>query len=193
MDDLGLTTFAKIDNGLERWTQKENSHVPKRLETSLTSTTKRTATTTWRISTTIWRTRNEPIPEKAQFGLIGVIFRPESELPWTVQDNRKALKNEFPCQTKADVLDKIAIILDDMHLPPTKLDRDNDHVEVTVAVTLQASLCDLGDEVNIVDLRRAAAEAVENAVHHHEEAGFNHFLADRVSLGTVEFRALNVE
>ena len=88
---------------------------------------------------------------------------------------------------------KIAIILDDMHLPPSKLDRDNDPVEVTVAVTLQASLCDLDDEVNIVDLRRAAAEAVENAVHHHEEVGFNHALADRVSLGTVEFRAFNVE
>ena len=91
------------------------------------------------------------------------------------------------------MLDKIADILDDMHHPPSKLDRDNDPVEVTVAVTLQASLCDLDTEVNILDLRRSAAEAVENAVRHHEQAGFDHFLADIVSLGLVEVRALNVE
>ena len=134
-----------------------------------------------------------PIPEKSKFALIGVVFHPTNKQPWMVEDNRKALKSEFPCSTKADVLSQVAVILDDMHNPPTKLDRDNDPVEVTVAVTLQASLCDLGDEVNTLDLRRAAAEAVENAVHHHEEAGFSHALADRVSLGTVEFRALNVE
>ena len=120
----------------------------------------------------------------SQFGLIGVVFRHDNdEQPWLVQDNRKALENEFPCQTKADVLNKIAIILDDMHLPPAKLDQDSEPVEVTVAVTLRASLCDLDNEVNILDLRRSAAEAVENAVHHHEQVGFDHFLADIVSLG----------
>ena len=77
--------------------------------------------------------------------------------------------------------------------PPSKLDRDTDPVEITVAVTLQASLCDLDNEVGILDLRRAAVEAVENAVRHHEEAGFTHVLADIVSLGVVEVRALNVE
>ena len=130
----------------------------------------------------------------SQFGLIGVVFRHgNDEQPWVVEDNRKALDNEFPCITKADVLDKIAIILDDIHLPPSKLDQNNDPVEVTVAVTLQVSLCDLENHVNILDLRRAVAEAVENAVRHHEEAGFTHFLADIVSLGVVEVRALNVE
>jgi hypothetical protein len=77
--------------------------------------------------------------------------------------------------------------------PPSKLDRDSDPVEVTVTVTLQASLCDLDTEVGILDLRRAATEAVANAVRHHEEAGFNHFLSDIVSLGVVEVRALNTE
>ena len=136
----------------------------------------------------------KPIPEKSKVALIGVAFCYENdEQPWLVQDNRKALKNEFPCGTKADVLDKIAEILDDMHLPPSKLDQDSDPAEVTVAVTLQASLCDLENQVNILDLRRAAAEAVGNAVHHHEEAGFDHFLADIVSLGVVEVRTFGVE
>ena len=129
----------------------------------------------------------------SQFGLIGIVFRPENEVSWTVQDNRKPLKNEFPCQTKADVLDKIAEILDDMHNPPPRLNRTNDPVVVTVAITFQASLDDLNDEVNTLDIRRAAAEAVENAIHHCEDAGFNHALADRVSLGTMEFRTFNVE
>ena len=134
------------------------------------------------------------IPEHAPVALIGVILRPEDdEKPWLVQDSRKALKNEFPCSTKADVLNRVAVILDDMHLPPSKLDQANDHVEVTVAVTLQASLCDLGDEVNTLDLRRAAAEAVGNAVDHHEAAGFEHALADRVSLGVLEVQAFGVE
>ena len=60
----------------------------------------------------------EPIPEKSQFGLIGMIFRPGNvERPWLVQDNRKALKNEYPCNTKAEALEKIAEILDDMNKP----------------------------------------------------------------------------
>jgi hypothetical protein len=130
----------------------------------------------------------------SQFGLIGVVFRHgNDEQPWLVQDNRKALKNEYPCTTKADVLDKIAEILDDMHNPPAKLDQDTDPVEVTVAVSLQVSLCDLDTEVNTLDLRRSLSEAVANAVHHHEAAGFTHFLADIVSLALVEVRALNVE
>lgn len=133
------------------------------------------------------------IPEHSKCGLIGVTLRPEGEQPWLVQDNRKALKNEFPCTTKADVLDKIAVILDDMHHPPGKLDQDNDPVVVTVAVMLQASLCDLADEVNVLDLRRAASEAVENAVRHHEEVGFDHALADKVSLGVQEVRPFGVE
>jgi hypothetical protein len=49
-----------------------------------------------------------------KFALIGVAFRSNLETPWLVQDHRKALKNEFPCATKVDVLDKIAEILDDM-------------------------------------------------------------------------------
>ena len=134
-----------------------------------------------------------PISAKAQFALIGIICRPENEVSWTVQDNRKALKNEFPCRKKADVLDKIAVILDDMHNPPSKLDRANDPVEVTVAVTLQASLCDLSTEVNILDLRRSVAEAIANAIHHHEQVGFDHFLADQISLGVGEVRAFTVE
>ena len=89
--------------------------------------------------------------------------------------------------------EQVAIILDDMHLPPSKLDQDTDHAEVTVAVTLKASLCDLDTEVNTLDLRRSVAEAVDNAVHHHEQVGFDHALADIVSLGLVEVRALNAE
>jgi hypothetical protein len=131
---------------------------------------------------------------ESKFGLIGVVFRPQnSEMPWLVQDNRKALKNEFPCKTKADVLNQIAIIMDDMCSPPGKLDQGNDPVEVTVAVTLQASLCDPGDEANTTDLRRAATEAVENAVRHHEGAGFNHALADKVSLGVLQVQAVSTE
>ena len=60
-----------------------------------------------------------PIPDGAKVGLIGVIFDPNNiETPWLVQDNRKALKNEHPCHTKADVVDKIAEILDEMSHPP---------------------------------------------------------------------------
>ena len=98
----------------------------------------------------------------------------DDEQPWLVQDNRKALKNEFPCARRPMCWIRLPSILDDMHNPPAKLDQDNDPVEVTVAVTLQASLCDLEHEVNILDLRRAVSEAVANAVHHHEEAGFDH-------------------
>lgn len=77
----------------------------------------------------------KPIPENARVALIGVVFRHgNEEQPWLVQDNRKALTNELPCSAKADVLDKIAEILDDMHLPPNKLDQDSDPAEVTVAV-----------------------------------------------------------
>jgi hypothetical protein len=76
---------------------------------------------------------------------------------------------------------------------PSKLDRDNDPLKITVAVTLKASLCDLDIEVTISDLRRSVSEAVENAVRHHEQAGFNHFLAEIVSLSFVAVRALNVE
>jgi hypothetical protein len=133
------------------------------------------------------------IPEQSKFALIGIIFHPTNEKPWLVQDNRKALKSEFPCGTKAGVLDEIAQILDDMHLPPSQLNRTTQPVELTVAVTFQASLCDLSDQVNTLDLRRATAEAVENAIHHCEDVGFNHALADKVSLETVEYRAFNVE
>ena len=60
----------------------------------------------------------EPIPAKSQFGLIGLIYRPgNAEKPWLVQDNRKALKNEYPCGTKDEALAKIAEILDDMSKP----------------------------------------------------------------------------
>jgi len=136
----------------------------------------------------------KPIPEKSKVALIGVVFCYDNdEQPWLVQDNRKALKNEFPCRAKADVLNKVAEILNDMCNPPSKLDQDSDPAEVTVAVTLQASLCDLENQVNILDLRRAAAEAVGNAVPHHEETGFDHFLADIVSLGVVEVRTFSVE
>jgi hypothetical protein len=56
----------------------------------------------------------QPIPEKAQFALVGIIFQPSHEEKWTVQDNRKALKSEYPCRTKADVLQVIANILAEM-------------------------------------------------------------------------------
>lgn len=132
--------------------------------------------------------------EPSQFGLIGIVFRHgNDEQPWTVQDNRKALKNEYPCTTKADVLNKIAEILDDMYLPPVRLDQNSEPLDVAVAVTLRVSLCDLDTEVNTLDLRRSVSEAVANAVRHHEENGFDHFLADIVSLGVVEVRPLNVE
>ena len=133
-------------------------------------------------------------PPPSQFGLIGVVFRHDNdEQPWLVQDNRKALKSDFPCQTKAEVLDKIAEILDDMHHPPARLDQNSEPLNVAVTVTLQVSLCDLENQVNILDLRRAAAEAVANAIHHHEQVCFDHFLADIVSLSLVEVRALNAE
>lgn len=133
------------------------------------------------------------IPENSKCALVGIVFRPEGQQPWLVQDNRMALRNEFPCSTKGDVLDKIAAILDDMHLPPGKLDQDSDSVEVVVAVTLQVSLCDPGDEVNTLDLRRAASTAVENAVHHHEEVGFDHALADKISLHVRAVRPFGLE
>ena len=135
----------------------------------------------------------ETMNSPSQFGLIGVIFRPGQEPPWTVQDNRKALKNEYPCATKIDVLDKIASIIDDMHNPPAKLDQNSEPLDVAVAVTLRVSLCDLDNEVNILDLRRSVSEAVANAVHHHEQVGFDHALAEIVSLGVIEVRPLNTE
>jgi hypothetical protein len=134
------------------------------------------------------------IPDGAKVGLIGLIFNPSNiETPWLVQDNRKVLKNEYPCATKADVLDKITEILDDMSHFPSKLERGNDDAEVVVAITLQASLCDLGDEVNTLDLRAAALQAVANAVQHHEQEGFTHALADKVAFGVREVRTLGVE
>lgn len=54
------------------------------------------------------------IPEKAQFALVGIIYQPSHERQWLVQDNRKPLKNESICQTKAEVLEKTAEILDEM-------------------------------------------------------------------------------
>jgi hypothetical protein len=77
--------------------------------------------------------------------------------------------------------------------PPSTLDRESEPIEIMVAVRLQASLCDLENHVNILDLRRAATEAVANAVRHHEEAGFNHFLAEIVSLKVLDIRPLNAE
>ena len=89
------------------------------------------------------------IPDGAKVGLIGLIFNHNNaEMPWLVDDTSKAPKFEHPCVTKADVLDKILPeILDDMSHPTSKLERDNDDAEVVVAVTLQASLCDLGNAV----------------------------------------------
>lgn len=60
------------------------------------------------------------IPEKAQFALVGLVFHPQSKQPWTVQDNRKALKHESICQTKADVLQVIAEILNEMDQSSTE-------------------------------------------------------------------------
>ena len=82
------------------------------------------------------------IPDQAKVSLISIIFCPQNEMPWTVQDVRRAWKNEYPCRTKADVLNRLAIILDDIHNPANKLDQDNDPLEITVAVRLQASLCE---------------------------------------------------
>lgn len=137
--------------------------------------------------------QEEEMNTPSQFGLIGVIFRPGQEPPWTVQDNRKALNNEHPCKTKADVLNQIAEILDDIHLPPARLDQNSEPLDVAVAVTLRVSLCDLDNEVNILDLRQSVAKAVENAIHHHEEVGFDHPLAEILSLGVVDVRVLNAE
>ena len=132
-----------------------------------------------------------PIPDEAKVALVGITFCPKSQTAWTVQDNRKG--KEFPCLTKGEVLNQIAAILDDMHLPPSKLDQSNDPLEITVAVRLQASLCDEDDGVSVMDLRRAAAEAVETAVLHNQGDGFCHPLADKLSLGVLEVRTLNVE
>ena len=129
---------------------------------------------------------------ESKVALIGVVFHP-NDGTWLVQDSRKALKNEFPCVTKADMLDKIAKILDDMSHSPCKLSHVNDEAEVVVAVTLQASLCDLEDEINMLDLRSAASEAVANAVRHHEQEGFTHALADKVAFGVREVGVLSVE
>jgi hypothetical protein len=111
-------------------------------------------------------------------------------------------RNNAMCQEPDDLddddWDENEIDWDDEEEPPlsqspSKLDRDSDPVEVTVAVTLRASLCDLDTEVNVLDLRHSVARAVENAVRHHEQVGFDHALADIVSLGLVEVRALNAE
>jgi len=81
-------------------------------------------------------------------------------LPYPLRAVGKAL----PCVTNADMLHKIAKILDDMSHTPNKLVNGNDEAEIVVAVTLQANLCDLEDEVNLRDLRSAASEAIANAV-----------------------------
>jgi hypothetical protein len=77
--------------------------------------------------------------------------------------------------------------------PPSKLDRDSDPVEIAVTVTLQARLCDLDTEVGILDLRRSVSEAIANAVRHHEQVGFDHALAEIVSLKVLDIRPLNAE
>jgi len=65
--------------------------------------------------------RQMTIPVNSKVALVGIIFRPDDEMPWTIQDNRKALKSEHPCTTKADVLNQVAVILDDM-------DQSKDHI-----------------------------------------------------------------
>ena len=141
-----------------------------------------------------WDQPQEEQPPPSQIGLIGIVFRHDNhEQPWLVQDNRKALNNEFPCSTKADVLNQIAEILDDLHLPPARLDQNSEPLDVAVAVILRVSLCDLENQVNVLDLRRSVSEAVANAIHHHEQVGFDHPLAEIVSIKTVQVRTLTTE
>jgi hypothetical protein len=133
------------------------------------------------------------VPNNAQVALITVIYYPADGKPWTVEDGRKALDNRFSCGAKSEVLNKLAAVLDDMCNPPAKLDHDSEPVEITVAVTMQASLCDLDTQVNVSDLQRSASQAVENAIRHSEQVGFNHALSEIVSLKTVQVRTLSAE
>ena len=132
--------------------------------------------------------------EPSQFGLIGIVFRHgNDEQPWTGSGQSEGTEERVSLQHQGRRAGQDRRNPGRHAPPPVRLDRDNEPVEVTVAVTLQASLCDLDNEVNTLDLRRSVSEAVENAVRHHEEVGFDHFLADIVSLGVVEVRTLNVE
>ena len=126
---------------------------------------------------------SQTIPDPAKFALIGIIFNPKNdEQPWLVQDNRKALKNEYPCSSKADVLDKIADILDDMHHPPSTLEQGSDIAEVGVVVTLRA---EMDNPHTASEITKAAVQAIENAVRLGEDNGFSHDLSDDISLRLV--------
>ena len=131
--------------------------------------------------------------QPSQFGLIGIVFRHgDDEQPWLVQDNRKALKNEFPCQTKADVLDKIANILDDMHNPPGKLDRTT-----TMLRSRWRSLCKQACAISSIRSTSGPAKGSSRGrgkcSPSSRRGRLRPALADRVSLGVVEVGALNVE
>ena len=129
--------------------------------------------------------------QASKVNLVGIYLMPEGD--WVVEDGRKAGANIYLCSSKAAVLSKIADLLDGLRLPNPTLNDKNANVEVTVLVTLQASICDPKGHFITLALRKGAAAAIEQAVKFGEEEGFSHEWADDVSLGVVEEQTLTID
>ncbi len=55
--------------------------------------------------------------------------------------------------------------------------------EITFKITVQVDPNELGKEFPLVDLQNSAMEAIDEALNHAANRGFNHPLADEVSVG----------
>lgn len=112
---------------------------------------------------------------------------------WCVEDNSSALRQEFKTGSKGGVLSKVAEILDAMDPFHPTLNEDEDNREVTVLVTMQASICDPKGSIVMLDVRKGAEQAVQYAVEYGEGEGHVHPFAEDISLGLVSVEALTAE
>lgn len=129
--------------------------------------------------------------QASKVNLVGIYLMPEGY--WVVEDGRKTGANKYLCCSKGAVLSKIAELVDELQPPDPTLNVKDENVEVTVLVTLQASICDPEGQLLITALRQGAAEAINRAVKFGEAEGFDHEWADDVSLGVVDVQSLTVK
>jgi hypothetical protein len=123
--------------------------------------------------------------------LIGLYLMPDGS--WVVEDGRTAKANQYRCYSKRAVLSMMAELLDAMQSPDPTLNIENDNAEVTVLVTMQASICDPKGHLPTTEVRQGVAEAIDNFVRRGEAEGFSHKWADDISLGVVDVQTLTVE
>jgi hypothetical protein len=129
--------------------------------------------------------------QASKVNVIGLYLMQDGE--WVVEDGRTAKANQHRCYSKRAVLAKMAELLDAMQPPNPALENENNNADVTVLVTVQASVCDSEGHLPTLDVRRGVAEAVENAVKFGEAEGFSHQWAEEISLGVMEVQTLTVE